>query len=272
MQYILTGLPSNGTYDHEVAKHALDGQCVVLLVEDDADTYELYSDVLASAGFSVIGADNGDDAVRQALQHEPDLVVMDYELRGMDGVAATELLKHDPRTRDIPVVMLTGHVARRQIDRARAAGCDAFLSKPCPLDRLIDQVGKLVAKARHAATNERVLVVEDDEGIRESIIELLHEHGFDATGAPDGRSALLALREATELPGLILLDLMMPVMDGWAFRTQQLADPRLKDIPVVILSATSEPARAASELHVDEVLQKPFDVPHLLSVVDRHHH
>jgi len=253
-----------------VAKRALDGQCVVLLVEDDADTYELYSEVLASAGFSVVGADNGDDAVRQALQYEPDLVVMDYELRGMDGVAATELLKHDARTRDIPVVMLTGHVARRQIDRARAAGCDAFLSKPCPLDRLIDQVGRLVANARQTATNERVLVVEDDEGIRESIIALLEEHGFVASGAADGRSALIALREATELPGLILLDLMMPVMDGWAFRTQQLADPRLAAIPVVILSATNEPARAAHDLHVDEILQKPVDVPRLLSVVDRH--
>ena len=256
-----------------MAKRALDGQCVVLLVEDDADTYELYSDVLASAGFSVVGADNGDDAVRQALQYEPDLVVMDYELRGMDGVAATELLKHDARTRDIPVVMLTGHVARRQIDRARAAGCDAFLSKPCPLDRLIDQVTQLVANARNSAANanERILVVEDDEGIRESIIMLLEEHGFQATGAPDGRSALLALRAATELPGLILLDLMMPVLDGWAFRTQQLADPRLAAIPVVILSATNEPARAARDLHVEEILQKPLDVPRLLSVVDRHH-
>ncbi|MCA1664461.1 MAG: response regulator, partial [Myxococcales bacterium] len=69
---------------------------------------------------------------------------------------------------------------------------------------------------------------------------------------------------------LILLDLMMPVMDGWAFRTEQLADPRLAAIPVVILSGTTEAARAARDLHVDEILQKPLDVPRLLSVVDRH--
>jgi CheY-like chemotaxis protein len=246
------------------------GQCVVLLVEDDADTYELYSEVLASAGFSVIGADNGTDAIHQALQHEPDLVVMDYELRGMDGVAATELLKHDPRTREIPVMMLTGHVARRQIDRARAAGCDAFLSKPCPIHQLLDEVGRLVDTDPHKAFDELILVVEDDDAIRESIMQLLDAQGYRVTGATNGRGALHYLRKAPVLPGLILLDLMMPVMDGWTFRTQQLADPRLADIPVVILSATNDPAHHAAELHVDEYLQKPLDVPRLLGIVDRH--
>src|SRR5579863_453570 len=112
-------------------------QCTVLLVEDDTDTYELYSEVLASAGFSVIGADNGQDAVAHAIAYAPHLIVMDYDLRGMDGGLATELLKRDPRTRHIPIMMLTGHVALRQLERARNAGCDAFLTKPCSLDDLV---------------------------------------------------------------------------------------------------------------------------------------
>src|SRR3954470_14084367 len=105
-------------------------QCLVLLVEDSAETYELYSEVLAKAGYAVVGADNGEEAYRQAVTLAPDLVIMDYELRGIDGCTATERLKRDPRTAQIPVVMITGRVARHEFERARAAGCDAFLAKP----------------------------------------------------------------------------------------------------------------------------------------------
>src|SRR5512142_2776526 len=81
-------------------------QCLVLLVEDSSETYELYSEVLAKAGYAVVGADNGDEAYRLAVSIAPDLILMDDELRGVDGCAATERLKRDPRTARIPVVMI----------------------------------------------------------------------------------------------------------------------------------------------------------------------
>lgn len=242
----------------------------VLIVEDDSATYELYSDVLASAGFAVVGADNGEDAVRQALEHEPDVIVMDYELRGMDGIAATTLLKANPRTADIPIMMLTGHVARRQLERARAAGCDAFVSKPCPLDQLVGRVQQLVDERAHHGPNEVILVIEDDEPVRESIAQLLRDEGFEVETAGNGREALDLLRRTSTLPSVILLDLMMPVMDGWTFRTEQLADPRLAAIPIVVLSATHDLSRRARELHAEAVLQKPFDASRLLDVVAHH--
>lgn len=242
----------------------------VLLVEDDPDTYELYSDVLASAGFAVVGADNGEDAVRQALEHDPDVIVMDYELRGMDGVAATTLLKANARTADIPIMMLTGHVARRQLERARAAGCDAFVSKPCPLDQLIGRVQQLIGERAHPRSNELVLVIEDDEAVRESIAQLLRDEAFHVETASNGREALQLLRRTPTLPSVILLDLMMPVMDGWTFRTEQLADQRLAGIPVVVLSATPDLSRRARDLHARAVIQKPFDASHLLDLVTHH--
>ena len=88
--------------------------------------------------------------------------------------------------------------------------------------------------------------------------------------ATDGNDALRTLRAATELPRLILLDLMMPVMDGWAFRAAQLADERLATIPVVILSAATDVRRHAAQLHADDYLVKPLDVPLLLDAVERH--
>jgi len=241
-------------------------QCLVLLVEDSAETYELYSEVLAKAGYAVVGADNGDEAYQLAVSMAPDLVIMDQELRGpsnIDGCAATERLKQDPRTARIPIVMITGHVSRQDFERARAAGCDAFLAKPVSYEQLLDEVKRRM----HSGT---VLLVEDDDDIRGSIAEILREEGFEVVSASDGDEALRFLREAAEAPRLILLDLMMPVMDGWAFRAAQLADERLAKIPVVILSAATDVRRHAAQLRVDDYLVKPLDVPLLLNAIERH--
>jgi CheY-like chemotaxis protein len=243
-------------------------QFLVLLVEDSSETYELYSEVLAKAGYAVIGADNGDQAYRLAVAHQPDLIIMDCELRESDGCAATERLKQDARTAATPIVMITGHVSRQDFERARAAGCDAFLAKPISYDSLLEEVKRRMHPATEAGGI--VLLVEDDEDIRNSVAEILTDEGFQVIGAADGDDALRKLRAATELPRLILLDLMMPVMDGWAFRAAQLADERLAKIPVVILSAATDVRRHAAQLRVDEYLVKPLDVPLLLNTIERH--
>jgi CheY-like chemotaxis protein len=244
-------------------------QCLVLLVEDSTETYELYSEVLAKAGYAVVGADNGAHAYELARSLAPDLIIMDYELRGVDGCAATERLKADPRTADIPVVMLTGHVSRQHFERARAAGCNAFLAKPCSMDQLLDEVKRHM----HPSTGARggtVLLVEDDDDIRHTIASILEDEGFDVASAADGDDALRYLRRCTETPRLILLDLMMPVMDGWAFRAAQLEDARLAKIPVVVLSAATDLRRHAVQLRVNDFLVKPLDVPLLLDAIERH--
>jgi CheY-like chemotaxis protein len=248
-------------------------QCLVLLVEDSSETYELYSEVLAKAGYAVVGADNGDDAYEQAVALAPDLIIMDYELRGSsasDGCAATERLKADPRTATIPVVMITGHVSRFDFERARLAGCDAFLAKPCSYEQLLDEVKRRMQPAPLAGGGGSVLLVEDDEDIRGSIEAVLADSGVKVVTAVDGDDALRYLRAAAEPPRVILLDLMMPVMDGWAFRAAQLADVRLAAIPVVILSAATDVGRHAAQLHADDYLTKPLDAPQLLHAVERH--
>jgi CheY-like chemotaxis protein len=242
-------------------------QFTILLVEDDADTYELYSDVLAGAGFSVVGADSGDDVLHKALQHSPDLVVMDYQLKGMNGGEAMSLLKQDARTANVPVVMLTAQFARRNAEEMRARGCDAFLSKPCSMDSLLSEVRRLLERGNE---QHPVLIVEDDDEIRESIAQLLAMEGLAVHEASNGRDALAWLRQCESLPRLVLLDLMMPVMDGWSFRTAQLADARLAQIPVIILSATTDVQREAGSLRVDEFLSKPLDVRELLNAVEKH--
>ena len=117
-----------------------------------------------------------------------------------------------------------------------------------------------------------ILVVEDDFAIRETIFEVLDCEGFRVTCAANGAEALLRLDEAFEAgdcPGLILLDLMMPVMDGWEFRQAQRRDPRLAAIPVIVLSAGAGMESRVAALAPAAFIPKPFELDHLLHTVQR---
>jgi CheY-like chemotaxis protein len=115
----------------------------------------------------------------------------------------------------------------------------------------------------------KVLVIEDDETIRESLIDFLADNGYEALGAVNGRDALEKLR-ATRPPCLIVLDLMMPIMDGEKFREQQLQDPTLSHIPTVVMSAYRDVAGMAAAVTAHAYLTKPFKLDELLEVVQTH--
>jgi CheY-like chemotaxis protein len=115
----------------------------------------------------------------------------------------------------------------------------------------------------------KVLVVEDTADTRDSLVMLLRGEGFEAHGVANGLEALRELRRGYE-PCLILLDLWMPVMDGWTFRFEQRRDPTLADIPVVVLTATVSPEEEARRVGAVAGMQKPLDVPVLLKLVGEH--
>lgn len=113
---------------------------------------------------------------------------------------------------------------------------------------------------------ETILVVDDDDSIRWLVTEILEDVGYQVVSARNGREALSFLRDVDELPSLILLDLMMPVMDGAQFRSAQLRDPLLHHIPVIVLSA-GKCATQAEALKADGFIPKPFDVSRLVEAV-----
>lgn len=115
---------------------------------------------------------------------------------------------------------------------------------------------------------EGVFVVEDNADILLAITQVLEDEGYTVRAAANGRDALAMLRAADiPLPRVILLDLMMPVMDGWAFRAEQLADPTLADIPVIVLTADGNAAEKAAQLACAGGLRKPVDLLTLLDAV-----
>jgi len=117
------------------------------------------------------------------------------------------------------------------------------------------------------STTNRVLVVDDDEDIRDSLVDYLCDQGYEAVGATDGRDALRMLGESADRPCVIVLDLMMPGMDGWMFRETQLQTPALAGIPVIVTSAYQKTADRGAHFRTVPHLPKPLDLGALLTLV-----
>lgn len=117
--------------------------------------------------------------------------------------------------------------------------------------------------------NTLVLVVDDDDDVRATVIETLEDEGYRALGASHGWEALEKLRSGGSLPSLILLDLMMPVMDGKTFRLRQLEDPTLAQVPVVVMTADTRIRPKADELDAAGYLKKPLELSELLALCQR---
>jgi two-component system, cell cycle response regulator DivK len=117
---------------------------LILVVDDFADNREMYTQFLEFAGFRVAEAQNGHEALQKAFDLRPDLIVMDLSLPGLDGWEATRRLKADDRTRGIPVIALTGHALAGHSKGAMDAGCDAFITKPCLPERLMEEIKSML--------------------------------------------------------------------------------------------------------------------------------
>jgi len=119
---------------------------LVLVVDDYQDARDLYAAYFVLSGFRVAEASNGAEAVEKALELAPDVILMDLQLPGIDGWEATRRLKANRQTKHIPVVALTSHALVGFSDSAKKAGCDAFVTKPCLPDRLVDEVRRVLAR------------------------------------------------------------------------------------------------------------------------------
>jgi CheY-like chemotaxis protein len=115
-----------------------------------------------------------------------------------------------------------------------------------------------------------VLVVDDDEAIREALSQALEDEGYSVSSAANGLKALHFLSEAKSLPSLILLDLMMPEMNGWEFNEEKKLDPRLAPIPVVVITAANRAEEAARPIAPVSVLRKPINLSQLLEVTQKY--
>lgn len=117
-----------------------------------------------------------------------------------------------------------------------------------------------------------VFLIEDDQDIRSSIIEVLEDEGIPIQWAANGAEAMEKLLAAESKPALILLDLRLPIKDGFQFRSEQMSNPRLADIPVVVISADGKLEEKTEHLGISGLLKKPVDIEQLVSTVRKNLH
>ncbi len=201
---------------------------IILVIDDDATVHDLMCRSLAKEGFDVRVAFSGEEGLRMAREIRPDAITLDVFMPGMDGWAVLAALKADPELSDIPVVLLT--IAD---DRGRACllGAADFLQKPVECERLVS----VLQKCQAGALPGPLLVVDDDPASREMAAHVLRKRFGCVMEAADGLTAL-ALMERQK-PGLILLDLMMPGMDGFEFIAAVRRVEEWRDVPIIILTA-----------------------------------
>jgi len=222
---------------------------VLLVIDDDDSVREFLQVYLSKIGYQVVGAENGIDGLKLAKKLRPDAITLDVMMPGMDGWEVLSKLKADPDLAHIPVIMLS-MMENQEI--GHSLGAAEYLNKPVSRSKLVN----VLRKYRSDRDPGIVMVVEDDAITREMMIRMLHKVGCKVLEAENGLAALQHLE--TVKPDLILLDLMMPQMDGFEFILQLRQHETCSSIPVVVLTAKDITVEDRLWLNnrVDTVFQK----------------
>ena len=221
----------------------------VLVIDDDPDAVEAMRRWLVKEGFRVFVAHGGKEGIELAGKLRPDVITLDVLMPEIDGWAVLAELKADPDLCEIPIVMVT-LVDDRNL--GYALGVSDYLTKPIDHARL----SAILKKYRRDRSRQPVLVVDDEAGMREIIRRTLEKEGVEVVEAPDGREALEQI--ARTRPAMILLDLIMPVMDGFEFLEKLRVNQAWRSIPVVVVTVKNLTAEERNLLHrsVQGILSK----------------
>ena len=224
---------------------------LVLVVDDEPSARDLLSRTLSQRGFSVVTAADGAEGLRLAGELKPAVITLDVMMPQLDGWEVLRALKADAATADIPVVMVS---ILHDESLAYSLGATDYLTKPVDRERLVKTLN---AVGKHS--DQLALVVEDEPDARELTVRMLEKEGWRVIETENGAQALEQLERLEEkLPDLILLDLMMPVMDGFEFIEKLRGNPDLRHLPVVVLTAKilTVQERSFLEQSVAQVVRK----------------
>ncbi len=263
-----------------------------LVVDDSPTSRDIFQKMLESFTFQVTLADSGEAGLKEIEKSlagpSYDIVVMDWKMPDMDGFEAARRIKHDPRLSRLPVVILVSAYGREEILwRAESAGLDAFLIKPISPSVMFDTILQALTKTPYRETTGfferkeappdkmaglegvRILLVEDNELNQQVAMEILAGAGVIVTLAGNGQEALNAA--ASHSFDAVLMDIQMPVMDGYTATRMLRQDPRLKDMPIIAMTAhaMSGDQEKSAAAGMNDHIPKPIDPPRLFAVLSR---
>ena len=225
------------------------GTNTVLIIDDDPGVREVLRETFEKAGFSVACAAGGDEGLQLAKQLRPAAITLDIVMPQMDGWAVLIRLKNDPITIDIPVILVT---IMDDKNLGYSLGAAEYMTKPVDRQRLV----ALVRKHQYGSTDCPILVVDDDTGNRDMMCRTLISAGYSVIEAEHGQAALTILEQCK--PRLVILDLMMPVMDGFQFMTKLRQQEKWRTLPVIVVTAKelTEQDRLLLQGSVEQMLPK----------------
>jgi signal transduction histidine kinase/CheY-like chemotaxis protein len=223
--------------------------CTVLVIDEDPAEGDLLARALGKDGFRVLGAQSGEQGLALAAQWLPDVILLDVMVADPDGWSVLERLKQDEQLMHIPVIINSMADER---STAFILGATDYLIKPSERDELADAIKRCVRKDE----GQPVLIIDDDVEVRRLVRYVLENEGWTTQEVTDGYLALM--RVAERAPALIVLDLHMPRMDGFAFLDELNKKREWRAIPVVALTAAELSAAEQQRLHgkVDVIIEK----------------
>jgi len=221
----------------------------VLVIDDDPTVRDLMERFLTKEGFSVVLAEGAVEGLCRARQVRPAAITLDVMMSDLDGWTVLAALKGDPELADIPVILVT---IVDEKNKGYALGAADYLVKPIDRDRLARVLRKLCGDR----PSRDVLIVEDDDTTREVLRGALARDGWSVAQAENGRVGLTRLAE--KIPNVILLDLMMPEMDGFEFVAELRRTPEWRHIPVLVVTARDLSDEDRRRLYggVQQIIQK----------------
>lgn len=237
----------------------------VMVIDDDELVRDLLNHGLTQTNCEIIPIENGLKALKQIHQWQknislkpPDLIILDVNMPKISGFEVLHTLKADAKLKDIPVIMLTRRIEDESIVQSISEGAIDYITKPFEIAKLADRITKTLNR-----NNIRVLVADDDELICD-LLKLHFKHmGFQVIVASNGAQALELIQ--SKFPHVVILDIMMPGIDGFAVIKKIQTEPKLADIPVVFLSVKNQQENIINGLEngAHDYITKPFDIDEL---------
>jgi len=224
----------------------------VLAIDDDPNAIELLQENVAEAGYEVVGARSGDEGIQKAKELHPYAITLDIIMPNKDGWQVLHDLKTQPATRDVPVILIT-------IVDTKALGYQLgaadYLVKPLDRAALLAALDR-IAQVNGGVAPRRLLIVDDDPNVVDMVRQQLSETPHEVESAADGVAALAAIDRRR--PDAILLDLLMPRLDGFGLIEQLRQQPDHAGIPILVLTAKTLSSEEAARLEasVFQILQK----------------
>ncbi|HRI49595.1 MAG TPA: response regulator [Pseudomonadota bacterium] len=228
------------------------GQRVVIVVDDDATVRDLLRKYIEALGYQVAVAESGEQCLLLAKKLRPDVITLDVLMPGMDGWMILSSLKADPELASIPVIMVS--ILEERLT-GYSLGAAEYVTKPVSREEL----GRALSQFRSDVCSEqRIMIVEDDQAAREMLEQLLNKAGWNISSAANGQLALDLLAAAPKPPSAILVDLMMPEMDGFTLIERLRKSDAWRNIPLIVLTAKELTAAEREQLNasVKRIFQK----------------